>query len=112
MSAKTNSKPDAVLIDDDPLVHLTWSMAAKSKLKNVVTFFDAESFFAESAKIRPDTPIYVDSSLSNGVSGEDVAQKIHATGFGSVYLATGFPAERFKGMSWLSGVIGKTPPWL
>ncbi len=54
---------------------------------------------------------YIDSNLSNGVKGEDVAWILSKRGFSNLYLATGFNASEFRPMTWIKAVIGKEPPW-
>jgi hypothetical protein len=45
------------------------------------------------------------------VKGEEAAKTVHALGFASVYLATGFPANKFGDMPWITAVVGKDPPF-
>lgn len=59
-------KPDAVLIDDDNLVHLTWKMAAKASNKVLLTYDVPSKFFMDAGSIPLTIPIYVDSQLGDG----------------------------------------------
>lgn len=102
---------DAVLIDDDDLVHMNWKMAAKRKNKIVRVYAGAEEFWKESGAFPKDTPIYVDSNLADGVKGEDVSWMMGKKGFSNLHLATGYEASQFEEMPWLKGIVGKDPPW-
>lgn len=111
MTTDGGALPDCILIDDDPLVHMTWKIAAREKGKLLRTFSSREEFLAAAADIVRSTPIYIDSNLGNAVKGETVAEELYALGYTELYLATGYVAERFTKMTWLKGVIGKEPPW-
>ena len=102
---------DAVLIDDDPLVRKTWQIAAASAGKKLKAFPSAVEFFKEVESIHRETPVYVDSKLGNASRGEEESRRIHAMGFAEIYLATGFDAAEFSGLSHLRGVVGKGSPW-
>lgn len=102
---------DAILIDDDDLVHMNWKMAAKRQNKIVRVYAGPEEFWKESTTVSKDTPIYVDSNLADGVKGEDVAWMMEKKGFSNLHLATGYEASQFDEMPWLKGIVGKSPPW-
>jgi len=57
------------------------------------------------------TPVYVDSNLGDGVKGEEISKLIVQLEFKKVYLATGYDPDHFGPTPWLSGIIGKEPPW-
>lgn len=100
---------DAVLIDDDPLVHLTWETAAQASGKRLRAFSQPQDFFLSSNEIEKSTPIYIDSRLSEGQRGEEIARVIHDLGFTEIYLSTGFDPQEFADMAWIKGIIGKEP---
>lgn len=102
---------DAVLLDDDPLVHMTWEMAAKMSEKNFRGFFSADEFLACISGMDPKTPVYIDRHLGAGDRGEEIAQKLVRAGFTQVYLATGDTKDDLPEMPWLTGVCDKAPPW-
>jgi signal transduction histidine kinase len=108
----TRETVDAILIDDDDLVHVNWKMAAKRQNKIVRVYAGPEEFWKESADFSKDTPIYVDSNLADGVKGEDVAWMMGKKGFSNLHLATGYEASQFEEMPWLKGIVGKSPPWI
>ena len=109
---ETDFSLDAILIDNDELVHSIWIHSAEMKSKKVKVFFSVEQFRKEADEIPQETPIYIDSQLDNDVRGEDAAQEIYERGFQNIYLCTGYP-ERFQGrdLKWLRGILGKDPPW-
>lgn len=102
---------DAILIDDDDLVHMNWKMAAKHKNKIVRVYTGPEGFWKDSTAFAKDTPIYVDSNLADGVKGEDISWMMGKKGFSNLHLATGYDATQFDDMPWLKGIVGKSPPW-
>jgi len=103
---------DAVLIDDDAMIRRNWSLNARVKGKNLITFGRVEDFFARSKRIALETPIFIDSNLGEGIRGEEISRKIYDLGFRTIYLETGFEAESFPKMDHLCGIIGKgAPDW-
>ncbi|MFH0799592.1 MAG: hybrid sensor histidine kinase/response regulator [Pseudomonadota bacterium] len=103
--------PDAILIDDDDLVHINWKMAAKRKNKIVRVYAGPDEFWKESELFSKNTPIYVDSNLAGGVKGEDISRMMGKKGFSNLHLATGCDASQFDEMPWLKSIVGKNPPW-
>ncbi len=106
-------KLDAVLIDNEILVHEAWKFRAEQAGKNLLCFKNSQEFFATVSAIPAVTPIYVDLNLENE-NGLEVSQKVSSAGFSSVYLATGInPSEvKLANAPHLAGVLGKDPPWL
>ncbi|MFH1356777.1 MAG: hypothetical protein ABII18_06540 [bacterium] len=105
-------KCDYVLIDDDPIIHASWTFVAKSKGKVVRCYAKANEFIQEIGMYHKETPIYIDSNLGENVRGEIVAKNIHEKGFENIYLATGYNPEEFTQMPWIKAVVGKEPPFL
>lgn len=109
------SRYDAVLVDDDSLVRVLWHRTAEGLGKRLLTFSSVAEFFESSVSgfgLDRTTPIYLDSHLGDGESGEHLAEKLYSLGFSRLYLATGYEPSRFAHMSWLHGVVGKEPPWV
>lgn len=110
--ARDGSKPlDAVLIDDDKLVQMVWKAAAKASGKTLAVFSSPKEFEAGSGRLDKRTVVYVDSNLADGLKGEEYARVLSGRGFARIILCTGHPAESFRGMSWISEVVGKDAPW-
>lgn len=108
-------KYDWVLIDDDPLIHITWEFAAKEKNLNTKSFFKPSDFFNLMNEIDSNTPIYIDSQLGfdevgQPIKGKAVAQEIFKNGFHEIYIATGRGADEFKSEPYIKGIVGKEPP--
>ncbi len=104
-------RPDAILIDDDPLTRKTWSLSAKRLGKKAEVFLGVADFLGESSKFEPQTPVYIDRELGNGVKGEEAAQKIYDLGFKEIYLSTGHEPETLVLPHWIKKAVGKSPPW-
>ncbi len=102
---------DAILIDDDELVHLTWKSVAKLRGKRLQGFFHPDEFFSRAETFSKLSPIYVDANLGHGIKGAEVAERIHKMGFAQVYLATGYEPEQFQHLKFLKAVVGKDPPF-
>lgn len=100
---------DVALLDDDPLVEMTWKMAAEAKGKTMIYFANSEDFFKEATKLDFEVPVYVDSNLGSGIRGEEVAKKMFEMGFKNIWLCTGYQASEFPPMSWIKGVVPKDP---
>ncbi|HNT97308.1 MAG TPA: sensor histidine kinase [Elusimicrobiales bacterium] len=100
----------AVLLDDDPLVHMNWKTAANSggvELRACRTRAELEAVLPGLPK---DTPIYLDSDLGEDIKGEDIAKALRESGFTDLTMATGHDAVKFAHLPWLK-VTGKEPPW-
>lgn len=108
-------KPDAVLVDDDPMVRKLWLSSAKRAEKALKAYTDPATLLAELESgaiiLSRDSAIYIDSKLADGIKGEDVAKTLHLRGFVNVRLATGHAPEHFPPMAHVREVVGKEPPW-
>lgn len=102
---------DAILIDDDTLMHTTWKMSAKTASKKVLCFATFEEFWTRIDEFDPATPIYIDSNLGNGVKGENVSRHIKDKGFQQIYLATGSAPEHIVSRPWITKIVGKAAPF-
>lgn len=94
-------KYDAVLIDDDKLIRLSWKMAAKKYNRQILTFESFESFLSSVDNINVHTPIYVDSSLGKDhlgkdIIGESLIPTILQLGFKKIYMASGYEKANLK----------------
>jgi signal transduction histidine kinase len=107
------AKPEsrlAALLDNDDLVLLNWRTAARSAGVDLKTSKDPGGFLAAVETLPKDTPLYIDSDLGAGASGEQVAESLRGKGFSDITLATGHEPGRFSALPWLK-VTGKEPPW-
>jgi anti-sigma regulatory factor (Ser/Thr protein kinase) len=100
---------DTILIDDDELVRMVWDSKAKEKGVEFKSYADPSE--ANFEGLNKEACIYIDSNLANGLKGEELAQKLFNEGFQNIYMATGYNPEDFKHLTFLKGVIGKSPPW-
>jgi hypothetical protein len=102
---------EVILIDDDPLIHMAWEIAASAAAKRVRCFSVPAEFFASASHYESHVPIYVDYHFGNGEDGERISREIAELGFDNIYLATAYPPDFFSSMPWLKGIVGKEPPW-
>jgi signal transduction histidine kinase len=103
---------DAVLVDDDSLVHLTWQMAASAAGKSLLCFFTVDEFLSACQKIGFGSQIFVDSNLGQNVRGEVASEHIFKLGFHNIILCTGYAPDQIQKPAWISRVIGKDPPFV
>jgi len=103
---------DAILIDDDILMHQTWQLSASAHGKKIKNFTHPSELISEHMMFSADTPVYIDSNLGNGLRGEIIAEDIYKSGFRNIYLTTGCEAHEFPPLPCLKGVVGKMPPWI
>lgn len=101
----------AVLLDDDPLILKSWALMAREAGVEFYSFSESSELLDFLPGLSKAAMIYLDSQLKGGERGEDVAKKIYDLGFRHLYLATGYPAEKFAHCTWLEGVVGKDPPF-
>ncbi len=109
-AAKPAAGLRAVLLDDDPLVHMNWKMAAKAAGAELKAYKTPQELAAVAATLPREIPLYIDSELADGAKGEDIAADLHDKGFTDITMATGHGPEKFARLPWLK-VSGKEPPW-
>jgi signal transduction histidine kinase len=104
-------KYDIVLLDNDPLVCLTWEMKAKRNGKSILVLTSAKVLYEELSEIDYDSIFYIDVHLteSGTADGVQVSKKLYDLGCLNLYLATGYEADKFSHITWIKGVVGKTP---
>lgn len=107
---KIGAPRQAVLIDDDVIVHMNWETAAEEAGIELKSYKDPGEFLAALGSFSKATPVYIDSELGVEVKGEDVAIALKEKGFTNLTLVTGYSPERFVHLSWLK-VRGKESPW-
>jgi hypothetical protein len=108
-----NSTLDAIVIDNDYIIHDLWQFAAKRYGKTIVLFYNPEEFlvYCSNETVDRAVTIYIDSNLSNNVKGEVFAKTIYDLGYVSIYLMTGEEKHNLTHYHWLKGIQGKMPPW-
>jgi signal transduction histidine kinase len=106
---KLNTVTNAVLIDDDELIHILWEQEARLADVNLSCYKSIEIFIQNFAQHPYETTIYVDSNLSNEIKGEIESKKIYELGFKKIILATGYSKGDIKKPSWIEAIIGKRP---
>lgn len=101
-----------VLIDDDPMMRMTWIFAAEDAGKKIATYSSFDEFINEIDNYNKSTIIYIDSDLGKDIRGEICAKHLFDKGFIEIHLATGHSKEQFSNMPWLKSVLGKEPPFI
>lgn len=104
------NKPDLVLIDDSPLMCMTWEMGAKRLKHQIRTFTSTQQARKLLFSLPKETAVYVDSKLSDDERGEDFAKELHDAGFRNLFLATGLDPSSFEEMPWIKAIVGKGYP--
>jgi len=104
-------KINTILIDDDAITRRMWKSLAERKGVPLKIFKNVDEFEKEINHIDKDSTVYIDSNLGNDVKGEIYSKKIFDLGIQNIYLTTGHDPSDFENISWLKGVIGKSPPW-
>ena len=103
-----------ILIDDDSLVHMFWTLATQSKGKKIACFLNLTEFKnSKDFSVTPkETPIYVDLNIEAPHDGLEVVRELgQVHKFQNLYLATGEDVPQFKNkFEFLKGVCGKDPP--
>ena len=100
---------DAILIDNDPMMHLTWGRAAERSQKRIRAFYSVEAFQRVAEEFNMATPLYVDSDLGQGIRGEVEAERICRAGFENIFISTGlndFTLRRLRSVLSISPIHG------
>ncbi|MCB9061222.1 MAG: HAMP domain-containing histidine kinase [Halobacteriovoraceae bacterium] len=100
-----------ILVDDDPLVRMVWDIQAKKKGIEFVSYSNKEEFYSNISTFRKDSPIYIDSSLGEGINGVDIVKDLLNSGYQKVALATGFDKDKFGDLASKIEIRGKEAPW-
>jgi signal transduction histidine kinase len=101
------SRPDMILIDDDPLVRFNWRRQGQHANLTVQAFGDFNEFLKSSSNYSRNTPIYIDSNLGEE-KGEDLSEELVRLGFKKVVLSTGSPESSITNRRWISKIVGKS----
>lgn len=105
----SKQKYDAVILDNEDLQIRSWQFAAIQNGKTILAFDNLEKFIAALPNIDHNTPLFIDSILDATIKGEDIAKQVFDQGFKNVYMSSGHDPSYFKDMTFLKGIIGKTP---
>lgn len=100
---------DIILLDNEKLQEMVWSLAAKEKNKSFKYFSCSSELFYSLKLISFSSTFYIDSDLGENIRGEEVAAKIYDLGFKNIFLCTGSDPVLFKDLPFLKGVIDKNP---
>jgi signal transduction histidine kinase len=102
-------KYDIILLDDDQLVRMTWEIKAKQKGKSILSLASTSELWAIVGELDKENVFYIDVHLSKSENGEQVTKELFKLGYLNLYLATGYDSDQFPHVTWIKGVVGKTP---
>ncbi|MFK8137616.1 MAG: sensor histidine kinase [Bdellovibrionales bacterium] len=101
-----------VLLDDDPLVHLTWKMRANESKIDLRVYQKPEELLADLSKLgTEETSFFLDSNLGNDLKGELWSENLKDQGYENIFITTGLEAKEVIKKDWIKKVIGKEPPF-
>ena len=101
---------DAVHLEDDYFIRRMWKKAAEKSGISLLSCEREDELFLQVNKIKKNAKFYIDIKLGDEhISGSKVAKKVFNLGFRNIFLATGYDAEDFKDIEFLTGVVGKRP---
>lgn len=100
-----------VLIDDDELVRLTWSLAARRTNISISLYETIDEFIGDSVRHPLETPIFVDSMLRNGVIGESESKRVYDLGFKNLSITTAKSNLEITPPEWICNVVNKRFPF-
>lgn len=106
---RDKTKYDIILLDNDPLVRMTWEMKAKQKKKTILSLASASELWAMLSELDKENVFYIDVHLSENENGEQVTKELFNLGYLNLYLATGHAPDQFPHITWIKGVVGKMP---
>lgn len=105
--------PEAVLIDDDSQLAIVWKMTAEKRGVRFHHYSHPKRFLEEMKGISRRADIYLDISFpDDAFNPESFGRRLKKAGFENIFLATGHSKDRFKAWKWVSGIVGKEPPWI
>jgi signal transduction histidine kinase len=109
----TLKKPSTtvVLVDDDKMITRIWQECAIDAGVTLDVFHHPRDFMRVLDQYQKETVIYIDSSLSDNLKGEDFAKTLYEQGYVNIILETGYEKECFLHVTWVKDVVGKEPPW-
>jgi len=105
-------RPDAVLIDDDPLVRMVWTTAAKKAGASLRCCASLTEFETIRSEIEEALPVYLDWDLGEPAGGRPALDRLLELGFKEIHIATGHDSDSLPPLKGISSVRGKEPPWV
>lgn len=106
-------REDVIILDDDELVCDFWEQTFRRSRRSIRTFRCQKEFFRHAPHIRKSSTLFIDKNLEGKAFGVEITKKLFLEGFKNLYLSTAEPLKSQPKLSWIKGVVGKTPPdWL
>jgi hypothetical protein len=88
-----------------------WQYCAKASKKRCLVFGSAAELEDILPEIDPKTPIYLDSTLTDGTTAEIYSKILFDQGYRELYLSTGYEPSHFGDLPWVKAILGKDPPF-
>lgn len=112
VSVVEHGTEQVVFLENDRSLVEVWNKAAKRAGAKLECFESFKALSTALTRMPSSTTFYIDVDLgSDSPTGIGVAKFLYEKGFKNLYLATGFPASKFQDVSWIKGVVEKSPPW-
>lgn len=108
-SPKENSSTSIVLIDDDRLIHVNWSLYCKKHGLPFLSFMSVNDFIIASTTVDKTAMIFIDSNLGKGIKGEIESENIFKLGFLNLFLTTGYEKNTVIKPAWIKEIYSKSP---
>lgn len=106
-------REDVIILDDDELVCDFWEQTCRRSRRSIRTFRCQKEFFRHTPHIRKSSALFIDKNLDGRASGIHITKRLSIEGFKNLYLSTAESLKNQPKLSWIKGVVGKTPPdWL
>jgi signal transduction histidine kinase len=102
---------DAILLDDEKLVRMSWQIMAEKHGINLVVCSSERELRDRLSSLPKQVPIYLDVHLNEPYAGIRIGRELSQMGFETIILTTGLDSDELPKEAWISKVIGKTPPW-
>ena len=104
-------KRDYVLIDDEELMRLGWTIRSLEQSINFKSYSSHEEFLLEykkdSMQFCPETVFYIDYELQGNIKGTEVASEIFKLGYTHIYICSGRESIDLKSFPFIKGCVPK-----
>ena len=95
-----------------PAPTMSWELEAYQTGVYLIAFNTVKEFKAAAEQLKKNVVLCIDLHLSEeDISGLDVSQWCHQKGFECIYIITGDEMFKQKRFPWLTGIVGKYPPF-
>lgn len=111
VGSKKQKTYDAILIDDDDIIRLTWQLSAEQCGLKLHTYANFNNFVHSEVKFNNDVQIYVDFDFNDELDGGGVCERLSKLGFKNISIVTGYNKYCFSKRQLQWPILNKIPPW-